>query len=158
MNQVQNQANMASSEKVDTGEHILIHHSRNTAQKQWAETQVIQSRYIMYIIFIHFLFLLCIVGFSIVWCSSSVPYKAHGFARLRWFCEGVGCAVRLYTKFRTVPKSRGVRRSFEVVSRSPADETLPRRGSRTRSLLTVLAGLGAYSSRGFERRFLCVYF
>lgn len=38
--QVQNQANMASSEKVDTGEHILIHHSRNTAQKQWAETQV----------------------------------------------------------------------------------------------------------------------
>lgn len=37
---VQNQANMASSEKVDTGEHILIHHSRNTAQKQWAETQV----------------------------------------------------------------------------------------------------------------------
>lgn len=31
----------ASSEKVDTGGNILIHHSRNTAQKQWAETQVL---------------------------------------------------------------------------------------------------------------------
>lgn len=31
----------ASNEKVDTGENILIHHSRNTAQKQWAETQVL---------------------------------------------------------------------------------------------------------------------
>lgn len=30
----------ASSEKVDSGANILIHHSRNTAQKQWAETQV----------------------------------------------------------------------------------------------------------------------
>lgn len=31
----------ASSEKVDTSGNILIHHSRNTAQKQWAETQVL---------------------------------------------------------------------------------------------------------------------
>ncbi|XP_017782824.1 PREDICTED: protein MON2 homolog isoform X2 [Nicrophorus vespilloides] len=31
----------ASSEKVDTGANILIHHTRNTAQKQWAETQVL---------------------------------------------------------------------------------------------------------------------
>ncbi|XP_018330358.1 protein MON2 homolog isoform X2 [Agrilus planipennis] len=31
----------ASSEKVDTGSNILIHHTRNTAQKQWAETQVL---------------------------------------------------------------------------------------------------------------------
>lgn len=30
----------ASTEKVDSGANILIHHSRNTAQKQWAETQV----------------------------------------------------------------------------------------------------------------------
>ncbi|VVD05653.1 unnamed protein product [Leptidea sinapis] len=39
LQQVQKQSNIASSEKVDTGEHILIHHTRNTAQKQWAETQ-----------------------------------------------------------------------------------------------------------------------
>jgi hypothetical protein len=32
---------MASSEKVDAGGNILIHHTRNTAQKQWAETQVL---------------------------------------------------------------------------------------------------------------------
>lgn len=31
----------ASNEKVDSGGNILIHHSRNTAQKQWAETQVL---------------------------------------------------------------------------------------------------------------------
>uniref|UniRef100_A0A1S4H3D2 Protein MON2 homolog n=1 Tax=Anopheles gambiae TaxID=7165 RepID=A0A1S4H3D2_ANOGA len=31
----------ASNEKVDTSGNILIHHSRNTAQKQWAETQVL---------------------------------------------------------------------------------------------------------------------
>lgn len=31
----------ASDEKVDTSGSMLIHHSRNTAQKQWAETQVI---------------------------------------------------------------------------------------------------------------------
>ncbi|XP_065165196.1 protein MON2 homolog isoform X2 [Atheta coriaria] len=31
----------ASTEKVDTGVNILIHHTRNTAQKQWAETQVL---------------------------------------------------------------------------------------------------------------------
>lgn len=30
----------ASDEKVDTSGSMLIHHSRNTAQKQWAETQV----------------------------------------------------------------------------------------------------------------------
>ncbi|XP_047037089.1 protein MON2 homolog isoform X3 [Helicoverpa zea] len=41
LEQVQKQSNIASSEKVDTGEHILIHHTRNTAQKQWAETQVL---------------------------------------------------------------------------------------------------------------------
>ncbi|KAM3959984.1 LOW QUALITY PROTEIN: mon2 homolog, regulator of endosome-to-Golgi trafficking [Aphomia sociella] len=41
LDQVQKQSKIASSEKVDTGEHILIHHTRNTAQKQWAETQVL---------------------------------------------------------------------------------------------------------------------
>jgi C-terminal region of Mon2 protein len=40
LDKVRAQSNAASSEKVDPGGNILIHHSRNTAQKQWAETQV----------------------------------------------------------------------------------------------------------------------
>ena len=40
LDNVRSLSNSASSEKVDTGGNILIHHSRNTAQKQWAETQV----------------------------------------------------------------------------------------------------------------------
>ncbi|XP_066601178.1 protein MON2 homolog isoform X2 [Prorops nasuta] len=41
LDKVRSLSNSASSEKVDTGGNILIHHSRNTAQKQWAETQVL---------------------------------------------------------------------------------------------------------------------
>lgn len=41
LDKVRSFTNSASSEKVDTGGNILIHHSRNTAQKQWAETQVL---------------------------------------------------------------------------------------------------------------------
>lgn len=41
LDKVRNLSSSASSEKVDTGGNILIHHSRNTAQKQWAETQVL---------------------------------------------------------------------------------------------------------------------
>lgn len=41
LDKVRNYSSSASSEKVDTGGNILIHHSRNTAQKQWAETQVL---------------------------------------------------------------------------------------------------------------------
>lgn len=40
LDKVRSLSNSASSEKVDTSGNILIHHSRNTAQKQWAETQV----------------------------------------------------------------------------------------------------------------------
>lgn len=40
LDKVRSLSSSASSEKVDTGGNILIHHSRNTAQKQWAETQV----------------------------------------------------------------------------------------------------------------------
>lgn len=40
LDKVRSASSCASSEKVDTGGNILIHHSRNTAQKQWAETQV----------------------------------------------------------------------------------------------------------------------
>ncbi|CAG2059446.1 unnamed protein product, partial [Timema podura] len=41
LDKVRSLSNSASNEKVDTGGNILIHHSRNTAQKQWAETQVL---------------------------------------------------------------------------------------------------------------------
>ncbi|KAJ8683120.1 hypothetical protein QAD02_018912 [Eretmocerus hayati] len=41
LDRVRNLSSSASSEKVDTSGNILIHHSRNTAQKQWAETQVL---------------------------------------------------------------------------------------------------------------------
>lgn len=40
LDKVRSLSNSASSEKVDAGGNILIHHTRNTAQKQWAETQV----------------------------------------------------------------------------------------------------------------------
>ncbi|CAB3383543.1 Hypothetical predicted protein [Cloeon dipterum] len=40
LDKVRSLSSSASSEKVDPGGNILIHHSRNTAQKQWAETQV----------------------------------------------------------------------------------------------------------------------
>jgi C-terminal region of Mon2 protein len=41
LDKVRTLSSCASSEKVDTSGNILIHHSRNTAQKQWAETQVL---------------------------------------------------------------------------------------------------------------------
>lgn len=41
LDRVRNLSGSASNEKVDTSGNILIHHSRNTAQKQWAETQVL---------------------------------------------------------------------------------------------------------------------
>ncbi|CAH1153236.1 unnamed protein product [Phaedon cochleariae] len=41
LDKVRSLSNSASSEKFDTGGNILIHHTRNTAQKQWAETQVL---------------------------------------------------------------------------------------------------------------------
>lgn len=41
LDKVRTLSSSASSEKVDTTGNILIHHSRNTAQKQWAETQVL---------------------------------------------------------------------------------------------------------------------
>lgn len=41
LDKVRKHSSSASSEKVDTSGNILIHHSRNTAQKQWAETQVL---------------------------------------------------------------------------------------------------------------------
>ncbi|XP_037071265.1 protein MON2 homolog [Pollicipes pollicipes] len=41
LDKVRTLSGSASTEKDDTGGNILIHHSRNTAHKQWAETQVL---------------------------------------------------------------------------------------------------------------------
>ncbi|XP_055376967.1 protein MON2 homolog [Condylostylus longicornis] len=41
LDKVRSLSSTASNEKVDTSGNILIHHSRNTAQKQWAETHVL---------------------------------------------------------------------------------------------------------------------
>lgn len=41
LDKVRTLSGMASTDIVETGGNILIHHSRNTAQKQWAETQVL---------------------------------------------------------------------------------------------------------------------
>ncbi|XP_055839382.1 protein MON2 homolog isoform X2 [Episyrphus balteatus] len=41
LDNVRTLSSCASNEKVDLSSNILIHHSRNTAQKQWAETQVL---------------------------------------------------------------------------------------------------------------------
>lgn len=41
LDRVRSLSGTASSDKMDLGGNILIHHSRNTAQKQWAETQVL---------------------------------------------------------------------------------------------------------------------
>lgn len=40
LDKVRQLSDSASTDKVDQGGNILIHHSRNTHQKQWAETQV----------------------------------------------------------------------------------------------------------------------
>ncbi|MPC90190.1 Protein MON2 [Portunus trituberculatus] len=41
LDKVRQLSDSASTDKVDQGGNILIHHSRNTQQKQWAETQVL---------------------------------------------------------------------------------------------------------------------
>lgn len=41
LDKVRQLSDSASTDKVDQGANILIHHSRNTQQKQWAETQVL---------------------------------------------------------------------------------------------------------------------
>lgn len=56
LDKVRSASNCASSEKVDTGGNILIHHSRNTAQKQWAETQVRKLIFTNDVTFLFFFF------------------------------------------------------------------------------------------------------
>lgn len=49
LDSVKKQSDLASDEKVDSTGSMLIHHSRNTAQKQWAETQV--DQYLFYCVY-----------------------------------------------------------------------------------------------------------
>lgn len=60
LDKVRTSSSNASSEKVDTTGNILIHHSRNTAQKQWAETQVLTlsgvSRVSKFVLFFSWIF------------------------------------------------------------------------------------------------------
>ncbi|XP_073959007.1 mon2 homolog, regulator of endosome-to-Golgi trafficking [Choristoneura fumiferana] len=69
LDQVQKQSNIASSEKVDTGEHILIHHTRNTAQKQWAETQVLTLSGVSRVFHSRFQLLTTVGDFSRSWAA-----------------------------------------------------------------------------------------
>uniref|UniRef100_A0A2A4JET4 Uncharacterized protein n=1 Tax=Heliothis virescens TaxID=7102 RepID=A0A2A4JET4_HELVI len=69
LEQVQKQSNIASSEKVDTGEHILIHHTRNTAQKQWAETQVLTLSGVSRVFHSRFQLLTTVGDFSRSWTA-----------------------------------------------------------------------------------------
>ena len=41
LDKVRNLSGSASNAHVDPGGNLLIHHSRNTQQKQWSETQVL---------------------------------------------------------------------------------------------------------------------
>lgn len=49
LDNVKKLSGQASDVKVDTSGSMLIHHSRNTAQKQWAETQV---RILVFVFFV----------------------------------------------------------------------------------------------------------
>lgn len=73
LDKVRKHSSSASSEKVDTSGNILIHHSRNTAQKQWAETQVLTLSGVSRVIFMmndkSAFEMHCNVKFSINRCS-----------------------------------------------------------------------------------------
>ena len=73
LDSVKKLSGQASDEKVDTSGSILIHHSRNTAQKQWAETQVRYPCYPMDHVkegLTHSLLLLA--GLESVWCGQGL--------------------------------------------------------------------------------------
>ncbi|XP_063370148.1 protein MON2 homolog [Cydia amplana] len=102
LEQVQKQSNIASSEKVDTGEHILIHHTRNTAQKQWAETQVLTLSGVSRVFHSRFQLLVTVGDFNRSW-AALLDYitdfalrKSHevSVAALKSFQEVVSAAGR----------------------------------------------------------------
>ncbi|CAH2060554.1 unnamed protein product, partial [Iphiclides podalirius] len=102
LEQVQKQSNIASSEKVDTGEHILIHHTRNTAQKQWAETQVLTLSGVSRVFHSRFQLLTTVGDFNRSW-TALLDYitdfalrRSHevSLAALKSFQEVVSAAGR----------------------------------------------------------------
>ncbi|KAJ2939439.1 hypothetical protein O0L34_g10871 [Tuta absoluta] len=102
LDQVQKQSNIASSEKVDTGEHILIHHTRNTAQKQWAETQVLTLSGVSRVFHSRFQLLTTVGDFNRSW-AALLEYitdfalrRSHevSLAALKSFQEVVSAATR----------------------------------------------------------------
>ncbi|XP_022115968.2 protein MON2 homolog isoform X1 [Pieris rapae] len=103
LQQVQKQSNIASSEKVDTGEHILIHHTRNTAQKQWAETQVLTLSGVSRVFHSRFQLLTSVGDFQRSWTAlldfivDFALRKSHevSVAALKSFQEVVTAAGRL---------------------------------------------------------------
>ncbi|XP_050357277.1 protein MON2 homolog isoform X2 [Nymphalis io] len=103
LDQVQKQSNIASSEKVDTGEHILIHHTRNTAQKQWAETQVLTLSGVSRVFHSRFQLLTTVGDFNRSW-TALLDYitdfalrRSHevSVAALKSFQEVVSAAGRV---------------------------------------------------------------
>ncbi|XP_037876961.2 protein MON2 homolog isoform X1 [Bombyx mori] len=102
LEQVQKQSNIASCEKVDTGEHILIHHTRNTAQKQWAETQVLTLSGVSRVFHSRFQLLTTVGDFNRSWAillgyiTDFALQKSHevSVAALKSFQEVVSAAGR----------------------------------------------------------------
>ncbi|CAG5037481.1 unnamed protein product [Parnassius apollo] len=102
LDEVQKQSNIASSEKVDTGEHILIHHTRNTAQKQWAETQVLTLSGVSRVFHSRFQLLMTVGDFNRNWTAllhyitDFALHKSHevSLAALKSFQEVVSAAGR----------------------------------------------------------------
>ncbi|XP_045456557.1 protein MON2 homolog [Melitaea cinxia] len=109
LDQVQKQSNIASSEKVDTGEHILIHHTRNTAQKQWAETQVLTLSGVSRVFHSRFQLLVTVGDFNRSWTAlldyitDFALHRSHevSVAALKSFQEVVSAAGRVEVE---VPK------------------------------------------------------
>ncbi|CAH0731493.1 unnamed protein product, partial [Brenthis ino] len=110
LDQVQKQSNIASSEKVDTGEHILIHHTRNTAQKQWAETQVLTLSGVSRVFHSRFTLLTTVGDFNRSW-TALLDYitdfalrRSHevSVAALKSFQEVVSAAGRAEGEHRRV--------------------------------------------------------
>ncbi|XP_048486836.1 protein MON2 homolog isoform X2 [Plutella xylostella] len=106
LSQVQRLSNEASAEKVDTGEHILIHHTRNTAQKQWAETQVLTLSGVCRVFHSRFPLLASLQNFPRLWrallrlVADAARTRSHevSLAALKSFQEVVSAAGRWETE------------------------------------------------------------
>lgn len=95
LDKVRTASNAASNEKVDTSGNILIHHSRNTAQKQWAETQVLTLSGVARVSSKHFRWSFFLIFFLFLRFSSrssnfsSRSATSRGLARSFWSSSSV---------------------------------------------------------------------